>query len=151
MTSLEISALRRRDLQDGRGGRGGSRHSVPLGLWRSATDERHLLRPRGVETRQIGEELYSRPPQAMRYKGFSLGYAKSHGVIFSDDVGRSIILWTSGEEKERRLRQALARRKIPYDPKDFRKLERILRDHDNLMPLRTPRRRRRGMPVRVQR
>ena len=52
-------------------------------------------------------------------------------------VGRSIILWTSGEEKERRLRQALARRKIPYDPKDFREIERILRDHDNLVPLRS--------------
>jgi hypothetical protein len=85
----------------------------------------------------IGEDFYSRPPQAMRYKGFNLGYAKSHGVIFSEDLGRSIILWTSDEEKERRLRQALTRRKIPYDPKDLGELEKILRDHDNLRPLRT--------------
>jgi hypothetical protein len=85
----------------------------------------------------IGEEFYSRPPQAMRYKGFSLGYAKSHGVIYSEDLGGSIVLWTSDEEKERRLRQALARRKIPYDPKDFGKFERILRDNENLIPLDT--------------
>ena len=85
----------------------------------------------------IGEELYSRPPQAMRYKGFSLGYAKSHGVIYSEDLGRSIVLWTSIEEKERRLRQALGRRKIPYDPKDFGKFERILRDNEYLVPLHT--------------
>jgi hypothetical protein len=85
----------------------------------------------------IDGKHYSRPLQAMRYKGFSLGYAKSHGVIYSEDLGRSIILWTSVEEKERRLRQALGRRKIPYDPKDLRTLERILRDNEYLVPLHT--------------
>ena len=47
------------------------------------------------------------------------------------------MLWTSDEEKERRLRQALTRRKIPYDPKDFWKLERILGDNEYLIPLLT--------------
>jgi hypothetical protein len=85
----------------------------------------------------IGEEFYSRPSQAMRYKGFSLGYAKSHGVIYSEDLGGSIVLWTSVEEKERRLRQALGRRKIPYDPKDLRTLEMMLADNEYLVPLLT--------------
>ena len=58
-------------------------------------------------------------------------------MIFSEDLGRSIVLWTSVEEKERRLRQALGRRKIPYDPKDLHTLERILRDNEYLVPLHT--------------
>ena len=85
----------------------------------------------------IDGELYSRPSQAIRYKVFTLGYAKSYGVIYTEDLGHSIILWTSPEEKERRLRQALSKCKIPYDKKDLWQIEKILRNHDNLIPLRT--------------
>jgi hypothetical protein len=85
----------------------------------------------------IGEDLYYRTPQAIRCKGLTLGYAKSHAVIYTEDLGTSIILWTSCEEKERRLRHALAKRKIPYDPKDLGQLEKMLRDLQSLIPLHT--------------
>ena len=47
----------------------------------------------------------------------------------------SLIIWTSEEEKESRLRNVLSRQRIPYDPRDFARIERLLVEHGYLTAL----------------
>jgi hypothetical protein len=84
---------------------------------------------------EVAGNRYNRPNTGMRYKGFSIGWGKSHGVIYSEEVGNSLILWSSIQEKERRLRQILSRRRIPYAKKDLPLIERLLLDFEYLSRL----------------
>src|SRR5271157_2871915 len=83
----------------------------------------------------IGDDEFQRPRDALRFRGFSLGYGKHHGIIWTDQLDVSLIVWTSDEEKRSRLRNILSRRRIPYDPQHFSRLEKLLIDHGYLLAL----------------
>ena len=83
----------------------------------------------------IGEDEFQRPRHALRFRGFSLGYGKHHAIIWTDQLDVSLIVWTSDEEKNSRLRNILSRRRIPYDPQYFSRLEKLLVDHGYLTAL----------------
>ena len=48
---------------------------------------------------QIGDDEFQRPRDALRFRGYSLGYGKHHGIIWTDRLDTSLIIWTSEEEK----------------------------------------------------
>jgi len=83
----------------------------------------------------IGDEDFRRPQDPLRFRGFSLGYGKHHGILWTDRLDTSLIIWTSEEEKESRLRTILSRQRIPYDPHDLGRLERLLVEHGYLTAL----------------
>jgi hypothetical protein len=84
---------------------------------------------------QIGDDEFRRPRDPLRFRGYSLGYGKHHGIIWTDKLDVSLIIWTSEEEKHARLRTILARHRIPYDPDDFERIERLLLEYGYLVPL----------------
>ncbi len=84
---------------------------------------------------QIGDDEFRRPRDSLRFRGFSLGYGKHHGVIWTDNLDISLIIWTSEEEKYARLRNILSQHRIPYDPHDFERIEQLLVEHGHLIPL----------------
>lgn len=53
---------------------------------------------------------------SLKFKGYSIGYGKQHGIIWAEDINERIIFWTSPEEKTKAFRNALSRRKVPFDP-----------------------------------
>jgi len=71
----------------------------------------------------------------MRLKTFPLGYAKRHGLIFIEGLGKGAILWTSPEEKERALFSALSKRRIPFDRLWLPGIEEVLVEDGQLIPL----------------
>jgi hypothetical protein len=83
----------------------------------------------------VGDQGFQRPRDALRFRGYSLGYGKHHGIIWTDKLDVSLIIWTSEEEKESRLRAILARRRVPYDPDDFERIEQLLLEHGYLVLL----------------
>jgi hypothetical protein len=83
----------------------------------------------------IGDQGFQRPRDALRFRGYSLGYGKHHGIIWTDKLDVSLIIWTSEEEKHARLRTILARRRVPYDPDDFERIEQLLLEHGYLVLL----------------
>jgi hypothetical protein len=72
-----------------------------------------------------GEELYRDRP-ALRYRSTSIGYAKQHALIWTEEMGQSVVVYTSEEERLNRLRYALSKRRIPYDPARVLELEQLL-------------------------
>lgn len=84
---------------------------------------------------QIGGDEFSRTHDSLRFRGYSLGYGKHHGIIWTDKLDVSFILWTSEEEKQSRLHNILARQRIPYDPSDFARIEKLLVEHGYLILL----------------
>jgi hypothetical protein len=83
-----------------------------------------------------GDE-FRRPHDSLRFRGYSLGYGKHHGIIWTDKLDVSLIIWTSEEEKQARLRNILSRQRIPYDPGDFSRIEKLLVEHGFLISLTT--------------
>ena len=83
----------------------------------------------------IGDNEFRRPRDSLRFRGYSLGYGKHHGIIWTDRLDISLIIWTSEQEKESRLRNVLSRQSIPYDPRDFARIERLLVEHGYLTAL----------------
>jgi len=71
----------------------------------------------------------------MRLKTLPLGYGKRHGLIFTEGLGKGTILWTSPEEKERKLFSALSKRRIPFDREWLPEIEKILIEEEQLFPL----------------
>lgn len=71
----------------------------------------------------------------MRLKTFSLGFGKRNGLIFIEGLGKGTILWTSPEDKERKLFSALSQRRIPFDREWLPELEALLLEDDQLSPL----------------
>ena len=84
---------------------------------------------------QIGDDEFQRPRDALRFRGYSLGYGKHHGIIWTDRLDTSLIIWTSEEEKRSRLRNILSRQRIPYDPHDLGRIEKLLVEHGYLTAL----------------
>jgi hypothetical protein len=84
---------------------------------------------------QIGDGAFRRPRDSLRFRGYSLGYGKHHGIIWTDRLDVSLIIWTSQEEKFIRLRIILSRQRIPYDPHDLARIEKLLVEHGYLIPL----------------
>ncbi len=84
---------------------------------------------------QIGDDAFQRPRDALRFRGYSLGYGKHHGIIWTDRLDTSLIIWTSEEEKRSRLRNILSRQRIPYDPHDLGRIEKLLVEHGYLTAL----------------
>jgi len=72
---------------------------------------------------------------SMRLKTFPLGYGKRHGLIFFEGLSKGAILWTSPQEKERKLFSALSKRRIPFDRLWLPELEALLVEEDQLFPL----------------
>jgi len=73
------------------------------------------------------EDMYlARMSTNYRMKIFSLGYGKSHCLIWEDRVGSSYIFWITPEDKYDALRQALSKRKIPYENTWLANLENLL-------------------------
>ena len=83
----------------------------------------------------IGDDEFRRPRDALRFRGYSLGYGKHHGIIWTDRLDTSLIIWTSEEEKQSRLRNVLSRQRIPYDPHDLGRIEKLLVEHGYLTAL----------------
>ena len=86
---------------------------------------------------QIGDDEFRRPRDALRFRGYSLGYGKHHGIIWTERLDVSLIIWTSEEEKEFRLRNVLSRQRIPYDPRDFARIEKLLLEYGYLASLKS--------------
>jgi hypothetical protein len=86
---------------------------------------------------QIGDDEFRRPRDALRFRGYSLGYGKHHGIIWTERLDVSLIIWTSEDEKESRLRNILSRQRIPYDPRDFARIERLLLEYGYLTALKS--------------
>ena len=86
---------------------------------------------------EIEDNEFRRPRDALRFRGYSLGYGKHHGIIWTERLDISLIIWTSEKEKESRLRNVLSRQRIPYDPHDFVRIEKLLLEHGYLAPLKS--------------
>jgi hypothetical protein len=86
---------------------------------------------------QVGDDEFRRPRDALRFRGYSLGYGKHHGIIWTERLDISLIIWTSEQEKESRLRNVLSRQRIPYDPRDFARIEKLLLEYGYLTALRS--------------
>ena len=84
---------------------------------------------------QIGDDEFRRPRDSLRFRGYSLGYGKHHGIVWTERLDVSLIIWTSEEEKEARLRNLLSRQRIPYDPRDFARIEKLLLEYGYLTSL----------------
>ncbi|OPY69941.1 MAG: hypothetical protein A4E57_00819 [Syntrophorhabdaceae bacterium PtaU1.Bin034] len=83
----------------------------------------------------IGDDEFHRPRDSLRFRGYSLGYGKHHGIIWTDNLDISLIIWTSEQEKRARLRNLLAGHRVPYDPEDLERIERLLLRHGHLISL----------------
>jgi len=68
-----------------------------------------------------------------RFRSFSLGYGKCHGLIWEESD--SWVFWTETEDRLRVFEQALSKRKIPYEKNWLPQLEEILFDKDLLQKL----------------
>lgn len=82
------------------------------------------------------DEIYlERAPEPIRFKGTKIGYAKHHGLIWSEKVGNEIIVWTSEGQRLNQLRLALSKRRIPLEPEKLPQIERVLLDNKYLSRL----------------
>lgn len=86
---------------------------------------------------RIGEEEFQRPRDSLRFRGYRLGYGKHHGIVWTDRLDISLIIWTSEQERQSRLRNILSRQRIPYDPQDLARIEKLLLKHGYLAPLKS--------------
>jgi hypothetical protein len=68
-----------------------------------------------------------------RFRSFSLGYGKCHGLIWEESD--SWVFWTKTEDRFRVFEQALSKRKIPYQKDWIPQLEEILTDKKLLQNL----------------
>jgi len=67
----------------------------------------------------VGGTPLERPREAIRFKGTKIGYAKHHGIITSEQVGKEIIVWTTEGERLNQLHLALSVAACPSSPRDF--------------------------------
>ena len=120
----------------------GSNHVKFLSLYGSPQQVRAifalLVGNRGVDVIDGGVEVLALDRSwgdGLRLKTFPLGYGKRHGLIFTDDIGKEVILWTSPEEKARVLFSALSKRRIPFDREWLPEIEKLLLDEERLINL----------------
>jgi hypothetical protein len=91
-----------------------------------------------VEVKDGEEEVFSLTrgwQEGLRFKSYPLGYGKRHALIFTEELGKEIILWTSPEEKERILLSGLSKRRIPFDRAWLWELEKVLFSEEHLIEL----------------
>ena len=55
----------------------------------------------------VGEIMLNRSERAICFKGTKIGYAKYHGLVWTEDVGKNMVIWTSEDQRIVRLRQSL--------------------------------------------
>ncbi len=82
-----------------------------------------------------GDLEIHRDRPALHYRSTSIGYAKQHAMVWTGEVGRSVVVYTTEEERINRLRQALSTRRIPHDSARIVELERLLLEHGYLESL----------------
>ena len=82
-----------------------------------------------------GDIPLERPREAIRFKGSKIGYAKHHGIITSEQVGKEIIVWITEEDRLKQLSRALSSRRIPFEIERLPEIERILVEHGYLSSL----------------
>jgi hypothetical protein len=92
---------------------------------------------RELEVIAGGEKIYiQREYQSgLRFRGYSIGYGKQHGIIWVEDIAERIVFWISPEEKLKAMHYALSRRKIPFDPSWVSAIEDLLKRNDYLESL----------------
>jgi len=76
------------------------------------------------------DRTFYRSSDLIRFKTFPIGYGKSHGLLKTEMVGKSVIVWQKPEEKHIRFMAALNKRKIPYDVKWLPEIIDLFRKHD---------------------
>ena len=86
-------------------------------------------------TVNVGETFLERPREAIRFKGTKIGYAKHHGLITSERVGKDIIVWTTEEDRLRQLNMALSVRRIPFEVETLPEIEKLLVSNNYITPL----------------
>jgi len=72
---------------------------------------------------------------SLRFKGFSVGYGKAHGIIWQENIGQKCVIWTSPEERDIAFLNAISKRKIPFDKSWLQKMEVALKQKGFLTPL----------------
>jgi hypothetical protein len=70
-----------------------------------------------------------------RFKSFSLGYGKRHGLAWSEGIGKDIIMWTSPEERLNALYSAISKRRIPFDRQWLPNIEALMLENNYLEEL----------------
>jgi len=84
-----------------------------------------LVSRKPVEVSEAGEievSYYDR----FRFRMFSLGYGKKHGLLRTESLGKSVIIWFSPEERLDAFSLALSKRKIPFSSEYLPDIERLL-------------------------
>lgn len=82
-----------------------------------------------------GDIIVERAQSAIRFKGTKIGYAKHHGLITTEEVGSTIIIWTDDNDRLNQVHRALSRRRIPFDPSRLPEIEGLLLSCKYLTPL----------------
>jgi len=77
-----------------------------------------------IEEKEI--DLERRWGYSLRFKGINLGYGKRHGLIWTENIGRDIIIWTSPEEKIKVFHSAISKRRIPLEKAWLPEIEKLL-------------------------
>ncbi|MBE0427972.1 MAG: hypothetical protein IBX72_15195 [Nitrospirae bacterium] len=72
---------------------------------------------------------------SLRFRGYSIGYGKQHGIIWVEDIAERIVFWISPEEKLKALRYALSKRKIPFDASWISAIETLMGRNNHLESL----------------
>jgi len=83
----------------------------------------------------VGGTPLERPREAIRFKGTKIGYAKHHGIITSEQVGKEIIVWTTEGERLNQLHLALSGRRVPFEPERLPQIEKVLLNSGYLVRL----------------
>lgn len=83
---------------------------------------------------EIGREI--RRPVNLRAKGHTIGPDVHRLLIWEEHLADTAVIWTDPAERRTRLRQALARRVIPFDPEWLDEIESLLVSDKQLLPLR---------------
>jgi len=87
------------------------------------------------QTLNAGSVFLERPREAIRMRGMKLAYAKHHALVWSEKVGKEIVVWTSDKERLTRLHGTLSQRRIPIDPAKLPQIEQLLIRNEYLFPL----------------
>jgi len=93
-----------------------------------------LVSRKQVEVSGVGEldvSCYDR----FRFRVVSLGYGKKHGLLRTESLGESVIVWFSPEERLEALSLALSKRKIPFSPEYLPEIERLLLKEEFIVEL----------------
>ncbi len=86
-----------------------------------------------IEERKI--DLERKWGCSLRFKGINLGYGKRHGLVWTENIGKDIIIWTSPEERMKVLYSAISKRRIPFEKVWLPEIEQLLLKEEYLVKL----------------